>query len=52
MKKKSKLSGTPRKTEHSRKVHFSIAMREKISKNWIEWRKGLGKTSKRKKGRK
>jgi len=43
MKKSRPLSKTPRSSEHSRKVHFSIAMREKISENWIEVRKKAGR---------
>lgn len=43
MKKKKHISKTPRSTAHNRKVQFSIAMREKISKNWIDVRKGIKK---------
>ncbi|MBI2638466.1 hypothetical protein HYW83_02645 [Candidatus Peregrinibacteria bacterium] len=41
MKKKRTLSHTPRRAEHSRKVHFSLAMREKVSENWVALRKEL-----------
>ena len=45
---KKKLSKTPRHHSHSRKVQFSIAMREKISKNWIDVRKNMRKKPKKK----
>lgn len=45
MRKKQLLSSTPRKKSHARKVYFSIAMREKISKNWVKIRKGMVKKS-------
>jgi len=47
MQKKRGISGTPRKEEHSRKVQFSVKMREKISENWVELRKSM-KTTKKK----
>lgn len=43
-----KLSKTPRGHKHNRALQFSIAMREKISKNWITVRKNLRKKPKRK----
>ncbi|MEK7524028.1 MAG: hypothetical protein AAB588_03265 [Patescibacteria group bacterium] len=49
MKKTKGLSKTPRRDEHSRKVHFSIAMREKISENWVSLRKAMKKKITRKK---
>lgn len=40
-KNKSTLSKTPRGNAHSRKVHFSLTMREKISENWVAVRKAV-----------
>lgn len=41
MKKRSKLSETPRTRAYSRKIPFSIAIRKKISENWIILRKTM-----------
>jgi len=48
MKKSRPISATPRAHQHSRKVHFSISMREKISQNWIEVRKKMASPSTKK----
>lgn len=46
MKRKRPLSKTPRSNAHSRKVEFSLLMREKFSENWMALRKEIGKTKK------
>jgi len=42
-KKRRTLSKTPRSSAHSRKVHFLLTMREKISQNWVKVRKSARK---------
>jgi len=49
MKKRREISKTPRKEEHSRKVSFSMAMREKISENWVKIRQAMKPKKTRKK---